>query len=73
MEEQKIEKKKKEKKIDLIDKTKNPNPKLCDKYMISKNKFCKFEKYKASIFCNFHISIKVIKIKMTEKSLSIVQ
>jgi hypothetical protein len=42
---------------EIIDRTKNPNPKLCDKFMISKNKFCKFEKHKASIYCNFHISI----------------
>jgi hypothetical protein len=47
----------KNKQKEIIDRTKNPNPKLCDKFMISKNKFCKFEKHKASIYCNFHISI----------------
>ena len=41
---------------EIIDKSKNPNPKLCDKFMISKNKFCKFDKHKTSIYCNFHIS-----------------
>ena len=45
-----------DKKRELVDKTKNPDLKLCDKFMTSKNRFCKFEKYKSSIYCNFHIS-----------------
>ena len=46
----------------MIDKSKNPASKLCDKFLTQKNRFCKFEKHKDSIFCNFHISKKNFKM-----------